>query len=330
MDAAVRKLAWITLSALLLAAVVGGLVLLARPRRPDSATARKPVANHMDPAGADALRIGIVPERDIFAQRKRYRALADCLADELDRPVALVTFNTYDAILDSFAAKEVDAAFLGSMVSVLTMDRLGAKVVAKPEFPGPISTYRGVIFVRPDSPLEQVADLAGKSIAMVKTTTAGNLFPILLMKEAGVLDGRGDPRFVWVGTHDEVIMDVVEGRVDAGAAKNLRLDTFEAAHPELKMRRLARSEDVPNNALLLRVDVATELGPQLSEVLLAMHEDPAGRRALAGFGATRFVPCGAWEYEAVYDMVERLGDSWRLLGVDGPAPKRPADPTSRQ
>ena len=127
---------------------------------------------------SSTLTLGLVPERDIFDQRHRYRQLADHLAQELHRPVRLVTLNTYEAVLLDLAEGEIDGAFLGSMVAVLAHDRLGVRLVAKPVYENDVSTYRGVLFVPGSSPLTTIQDLRGRSLAMVRTTTAGHLFPL--------------------------------------------------------------------------------------------------------------------------------------------------------
>jgi len=283
------------------------------------------------PAAADqtALHIGLVPERDIFQLRKRYLALTRYLDKRLGRPVDVVTVNTYQAVLQDFAEKKIDAAFLGSLVAVLTVDRLGAHVLVKPVDEAGVSTYRGVIFVRQDSPIRKIEDLAGHSIAMVKTTYAGDLFPIWEMHRTDINHWAAAPRKVWVGTHDEVILETLGGRADAGAVKNLRLDAFEASHPDIKVRRLATSEPVPNDAFVVRADLAETLGVQLRDIMLAMDKDPEGAKALAGFSAVRFVPCGMEEYAPIYDMLEGLGDHWDRLGIDGPPPKRPPPAAGR-
>jgi phosphonate transport system substrate-binding protein len=270
--------------------------------------------------------IGLVPERDIFHLRKRYLALTGYLGRKLNRPVDVVTVNTYQAVLQDFAERKVDAAFLGSLVAVLTVDRLGAQVLVKPVDEAGVSTYRGVIFVKDDSPVKRIDDLAGRSIAMVRTTLAGDLFPICEMHRAGLLDRDDPPRMVWVGTHDNVILETLSGRVDAGAVKNLRLDAYLAAHPDVKVRRLATSGDVANDALVIRADLAPTLGVELKQTLLDMDKDPAGTDALAGFGAVRFVPCGVEEYRTIYAMVEGLGGDWQRLAIDGPPPKLPQPP----
>jgi phosphonate transport system substrate-binding protein len=273
-------------------------------------------------ASTDSIRIGLIPERDIFQQRRRYQALAAYIADRLDRPVELVTNNTYQGVLGDFEASKIDGAFLGSLVAVLAMDRYDARVIAKPKLKNGVTTYRGVLVVRNESPIREVADLAGRSVAMVKATTAGDLFPIAEFSRLGLLGGVDAPAMIWVGTHDAAVRSVVDGHTDAGAVKDIRLDAFEIAHPEARLRRIAVGEAVPNNALLLRSGVADQLGTALSTILLAMDEDPEGRLALEQFGAVRFVPCDAGEYHAVYDMAESLGERWELLAVSGPPPTR--------
>src|SRR4051794_19913862 len=97
------------------------------------------------------LRIGVIPERDIFEQRRRYLALAEYLSERLGRPVELVTAQSYEAMIGDLRDKQVDVAFLGSLVAVLAADRLDAQILVKPQLPGAISTYRGVIFVAENS-----------------------------------------------------------------------------------------------------------------------------------------------------------------------------------
>jgi len=312
-------------SFLLLAA--GALLWLGQAPGP---AAQPPAANgaQADPApttAGAALRVGLIPERDVFAQRRRYRTLADDLAQRLGRPVELVTVNTYQAMLDELAARRVDAAFVGSMVGALAIDRLACEPVAKPVLPDGTANYRGVLFTRGDSPLTTVPALAGRPVAMLRTTLAGNLFPAVEFQRQGVLDGPRAVRPVWLGTHDDVIRAVVEGRADAGAAKDLIVAEHARAHPESPLRWLVVSRPVPNNALIVRRDLAATLAPALRETLLAMDRDAAGRAALAAFGAARFEACAAAEFDPLYDLAGELGAAWPKVGIDGPPPKRRGD-----
>jgi phosphonate transport system substrate-binding protein len=270
------------------------------------------------------IRLALVPEQDVFALRRSHQPLIKYLAARLGQPVELVTLNTYEAVLLDFQEKKVEAAFLGSLVGLLAIDRLGAEVIAKPEQPDGISSYRGIIFTRTDSALNSIDDLRGKSIAMLKTTTAGALFPVAEMARRNMLNTADSPKIVWMGTHDEVISAVLSGKVDAGAVKDLRLDAFEKSNPQQKVKRLATSKPVPNRALVLRRDVAAELSPRLYEALKAMETDPEGKSALAQINAVRFIPCRMQEYEPIVEMIDQVGPEWKYVGVGGDAPRRPA------
>ncbi len=317
------KIVWVILNVTLVGLVLGILFWLTSMPKSDPGKGIIATTMPTQPSGPP-LRIGLIPERDIFKQRKRYLALRDYLSVRLNRPVELVTLKTYDAVLRDFAEEKIDGAFLGSLVALLAMDRLGARVVAKPELPGGVSTYHGVLFVRDDSPVRRLEQLSGRSIGMVRTTTAGHLFGGCLILELKLWGQPEQPRIVWVGTHDDVALKVMEGQLDAGAIKNLRLDAQMRLHPEWKVRVLARGKPVPSNGLILRKDVFRQLGPTLSQVLLNMNDDPQGRKTLAAMGVTRFLPCRHEDYAAIYDMVECIRPKWEQIGVPGTIPKRPS------
>jgi len=135
------------------------------------------------------------------------------------------------------------------------------------------------------------------------------------------------PKRMWVGTHDDVANEVLAGRAEAGAIKNLRLDAMLQQHPDWKIRRLAESREVPNNALLVRADLADSLGPRIREILLAMDGQEQGRQALQGFGAVRFIPCSQEQYRPIYCMAEHIGPAWSMIGIAGPPPRTPAGMT---
>ena len=309
------KVFWGILIAELAIIAAGGVAWLIVSRRPLAPPDPPP-----PPPARAALRIGLISERDIFAQRAHYRKLADYLGGRLGRPIELVTLNSYQAILGDFAHGRVDAAFLGSFVAVLSNDRLGIRPLVRPVGRQGPARYCGVIIVPENSPIRTVDDLAGRSIAMVRMTTAGHLFPVLLTVRHKLTGPGRLPRFVWVGTHDQVAAEVAAGRVDAGAIKDLRLDDWQREHPGVRFRRLASSPFVPENALWIRADLAETVGPSVADVLLKMDSDPAGRGVLEAFGAVGFAPHQCLDYKPVFDMVDELGADWTRMGVPGPPP----------
>lgn len=263
------------------------------------------------------LRIAIIPERDIFEQHRRYRALADYLATKVGRRVELRTSRTYEGALRDLADGEADAAFLGSLAAALAVNRLHVRVLVRPQYPDGVSTYYGVVFTREDSPIRSIADLVGKRVAMVRATTGGHLVLVRESVKAGLAPDCC--RVVWVGTHDESVQMVMNGEVDAGAAKNARLEHLER-ETGVTLRRLAQTKPVPENPLVARRDLDAAIADALRKACLGMADDPDAHAALEAMGLQGFIPCDAADLANVFEMVGDLGGAWERMELEGPAP----------
>jgi len=285
------------------------------------------------PADASVVSLGLVPERDLFAQRQAYRLLADYLQTHIPAPrntstladpaplrVELVTSSSYAGILQDFQRRDIDAAFLGSTVAVLAIDRYGAQVVLKSETAAGADTYGGVLFVLDNSPIRTLGDLKNKRVGGVATTSAGAVFPVWLFQRAG-LSAEDSPHIIWTGTHDDVIDEVAAGNLDAGCVKDVRLAAWEKAHPDTHFRHLSTGGHFPENALVLRSDFNPQLRAALVGALLAMDKEPAATPVFAALGLRRFEPCAISEFHDVYDMITAIGPRWAETGIDGPPPR---------
>ncbi len=269
-----------------------------------------------DPPSAPAqtretLRIGLIPEQNIFEQLRRYEPLADYLSERLDIDIELKVLPGYGNIIDHFTEADLDGAFFGSFAFVLAHARLGVTVLARPVNPDGLSTYHGVIFVRRDSGIRHVEQMQGKRFVFVdKATTAGYLLPLNYLYEHGIADYRhflGEVYFA--GTHESAYNDVLEGKADIGAAKNTVFSRLAVSDPRLltELVVLARSPEVPENGLALRTEIDPALRERLKQVLLSMESDPRGKDVLARFGALRFIETTAADYESVFRYAEKIG-----------------------
>jgi phosphonate transport system substrate-binding protein len=279
--------------------------------------------------------IATIPERTPIRQEERYRPLVDYLSGRMgDRTtVSLKHLPSYEVLVDEFKRGGANAAFFGSFTYALAKSRIGVEPVARPENDGN-SWYRGLIFVRKDSGIDNWTDLRGKRFSMIKDTTAGDVFPRVYLKRHGVESLEGFfGGVVHAGSHDTSVRKVLSGEVEAGAAKDLvyaRLGEEDPrVHEELKI--LAESRPVPDNALVIRSDIHIAcischqktrnssslargselddlaLGGRLRQALIEMDQSAEGRRVLELFGADRFVETTDADYEDLYDMIEELG-----------------------
>jgi len=258
-----------------------------------------------------SIRIGLIPERDIFTQKQRYEPIAEYLSERIHANIELVVLSRYGNIIDNFVSNDLDGAFFGSFTGALALRKLHVEAIARPEYPDGTSTYHGLLLVRKDSGITDVEDMKGKRFAFVdKATTAGYLLPLYYFKTHGIEDlDTFLKETYFTGTHDGVIYDVLERKAEIGAAKNTVFSLLASSDPRIteELSILARSPEVPENALCVRADLDESIKNDLRIALLSMDQDKAGRAILRNFGAARFIDTTEDDYTAVFDYAKTIG-----------------------
>jgi phosphonate transport system substrate-binding protein len=268
-------------------------------------------ATPIDTRPKQTLRIGLIPEHNIFTQKKRYDPLGDYLSEKVGVRVVLKVLSRYGNIIENFVSNDLDGSFFGSFTGAMAHRKLGVEALARPQYVDGTSTYHGLIFVRRDSGIRSGADIKGKRFAFVdKATTAGWLLPLHYFKTQGIVDPQTWLRETYfTGTHEGAIYDVLERKADIGAAKNTVFDRLASGDPRVseELVILTRSPDVPENGLCVRGDLDAALKRKLRETLLNMTEDEEGRKTLEEFGAQRFIATTESDYNVVFEFAEAIG-----------------------
>jgi phosphonate transport system substrate-binding protein len=238
------------------------------------------------------LRIGLIPEMNVFEQVDRFRLLADFLSERIVK-------------------KEVDAAFLGSFTGALASVQLGMEPVARPINLDGSSTYWGYIFVRKDSGIETVEQMSGKRLALVeRATTAGYVFPVAYFRRHGIEDvDRHFSEIQFWGSHDATINAVLDARADVGAAKNTIWEHLSQEDPRVskELLILATSPKVPSNGLFLSPEVDPTTRDKIRSTLLNLHDDSAANQILPRLRAKGFVPTDTESYRPVFTLASEAG-----------------------
>lgn len=256
------------------------------------------------------LLIGLIPEQNIFHQVERYEPMAVYLAEKIGRPVQLKILTRYGNIIDNFKELNLDGAFLGSFTFVLAHEKLGLEALARPEDDQGVAGYHGLLLARQDGGIKTLADMKEKKLALVdQATTAGYLFPLAYFLGQGVNDLDSFFKDVYyAGTHEDAILDVLNGKADLGAVKNTIFEKLAHKNSAMQDRLVivARSREVPENALAVRGDLDASLKDALRNALLSMARNPKGAAVLKQFGARRFVETSTDDYHGVYELAAQL------------------------
>ncbi len=176
----------------------------------------------------------------------------------------------------------------------------------------------GVILVRRDSNINELADLKGKKVGYPsRASLAAGLLPQYYLHTHG-LDVNTAIQNVYVGSQASSILNVYHGITAAGVARPSSWLMFQAAHPS-EAAELAvkwRTESLPNNPLLVRNDVPREVMEQVRTILVSLQDSEAGRRILAPMALSRFEAADNGAYEPVRAFLARFAAEVRPLTGD--------------
>jgi phosphonate transport system substrate-binding protein len=260
---------------------------------------------------AAELRIGLVPEQNIFKQMKRYQPLGEYLEKKTGLKVNFIILSRYGNIIDNFNNLNLDGAFWGSFTGAMAIRKLDIEPIARPVNPDGTSSYQGYIFAHKDSIIKNVNRMRHSVIVFVdKATTAGYLYPVAYLKDNGVNNiDRYFKEYFFAGSHDAAIYAVLNKEASVGCAKSTIFDMLALEDPSVKDRLviLARSPHFPSNGLGIRRDLDTSIKKALQSALLEMENDPAGVAVLTKFGVKRFIKASREDYQPVFDIAKKAG-----------------------
>jgi phosphonate transport system substrate-binding protein len=168
------------------------------------------------------------------------------------------------------------------------------------------STYNGQIFVRTDSGITSISDLAGKSFARPDPlSTSGWIIPMITLKAAGVDPDTGLSNILDAGSHDGVVAAVYNGDADAGATYVDARTRVEDDFPDV-MEAITIIEvtvDIPNDGVQFHPDMDAEMRANIVKALLEIAATEKGKEALDV----------AYQWAALEEQSDAFYDPFRQL-----------------
>ena len=263
-----------------------------------------------DTINTRGLHIALVPEKNVFEQRRRYSYITDYLSEKLGITVHVDIMHNYGQINEAFLNGTADIGFFGSFSYVLTHSQAGIEPIARPVWLDGSSTYRSYIFVRKDSGIRTIEDMKGKTLALVdRATTAGYIFPLFFFKNLGIKNINDHFAHVYfAGSHDIAAWAVYTGEADVGGCKSTIFNALAEEYPDFKeqMVTLIESVPMPSNCLAVSKDLGLVLKVRLKVLLLTLDETEEGKNILSHFGAKKFIVTTDDDYQSLYSMIDAL------------------------
>lgn len=240
------------------------------------------------------LTVQFVPSQNAETLEAKAKPLEKLLGDELGIPVKVSVSPNYNTIIEAMTAKQVDVGFLPPNAYVLAHDvrksadlllqaqRYGVEEATGAPTEEKVDFYKSLILVKKDSGIKSLEDLKGKKVGWQDvTSSAGYVFPAAAMIKAGIDPGK-DVQGVTLKGHDQAVLALLNGQVDAVAVFQDARNTVKGDVPDVfdQTEILFSTDPIPNDTVSVRSDMTDEWKTKISDAFIALGNDPEGQKII--------------------------------------------------
>ncbi|MGM0140833.1 phosphate/phosphite/phosphonate ABC transporter substrate-binding protein [Enterococcus sp. AZ160] len=269
----------------------------------------------------EKLTVQFVPSQAAETLEAKAKPLEQLLSDELGIPVTVSVSTDYNTIVEAMASKQVDVGFLPPNAYVLANEQSNVKVLLQAQRygikqPGGESTdelvdsYRSMIVVKSGSDIKELDDLKGKTIATQDvTSSAGYVWPVAEMKKAGI-DINTDVTTVQVKGHDQAVLSVLNGDVDAAFVFEDARNTVKNDYPEImdEVEPMYFTEPIPNDTISVRSDMSEEWDKKIQDAFIAIGKDEEGKQIISDiYSHEGYIVSQDSNFDIVREYAEQVG-----------------------
>ncbi|MVA96684.1 phosphonate ABC transporter substrate-binding protein [Nitratireductor sp. CAU 1489] len=226
----------------------------------------------------------------------------------------------YDGVIQGLLGGTIDMAWLGASAyakTYLTDPEAVEPVLVKTNLDGSFS-YHSVGFARKDSGIASLADMKGKKFGFGDpNSTSGYLIPSIEIPDAigaTMDDGVYFDEVVFTGGHEQTIVAVVNGDVDAGVTWADGQGAWEDGYNSGALRKAAdsgivdmndiveiwKSKPIPEGPIVLRRALPADVKEKVTAFLNGLHaKDEQCAYNMAAGETAGFEPIGHDAYESI-------------------------------
>ena len=171
--------------------------------------------------------------------------------------------------------------------------------------------YYSVLWVKADSPYQKFEDLKGKNLGLVDpNSTSGNNVPRFAMNKMGVKPEEFFANVVYTGSHENAIIALQQGQVDA--AFNWWNDENESMLKRMERKNMAKYDDfrmifksdqIVNSPVAYLSDMPDDLKTVIKDAFFNVEKnDPEAFKVLTDGEAQVWAPTSHKDYEVIVEL----------------------------
>lgn len=264
--------------------------------------------------------MGFNPAENVETTETNGKLFSDYYKAKTGISVKTFVATDYTALIEALRSGQIDFAWLPPFSLVKAEEIAGAKVLLKSVRKGRAVFYSAII-TRADKGIHSIEDLKGKNMAWVDPSSAsGHIFPkanLMTKKKIKDIDKFFNKQ-IFAGSHDALVLAVLNGTVDAGATFSNDAEGTEGAWTQFlkseadrkKIKVLFVTDPITGDSMATSkkfYSIHKEIVDQLVNTLLEMGNTPEGKKILSGlYRIDSMIPAKSEDYEPVRAAARQL------------------------
>lgn len=228
--------------------------------------------------GADgkAYTLAVVPSQPAMVLHKIWTPFVERLSRDIGAPVELKLYDTMPSFLAECESGKPDFVYISPNLFSLVHKKQKYVPLVRSSI-----KIRGQIFVRKDSPYQQIRDLKGKTIAFVGPTSVCSV-----LTQHALAQGQGPIGYnaEFSGSSINVAKSVLLGKVDAGAMLDASL--LAELPDRNQIRVLLETKQIASHPLAAHPRVPPSTRAAVTRAVLALASSESGRALLGSVKLT--------------------------------------------
>lgn len=262
-------------------------------------------------ADPDIITVGVIPFEEIQLTADKFKGVVTAIEKATGKKVEWYFPTSYASLIESQRRGFVHIGYYGPESYIKAAEASGGKIEAFAQamwggghYRTKDDGYRSFIIVKADSPYKTVADLKGKSLALVNaSSTSGNLIPrVELGKSLNTKLGNHFKSVFYAGSHTSSALAVLQGRADAAAVADVTLDwaVDKKEFDEKAFRVIWTSSKLPLDPFAWRKDLLSEdMRKKILNAVLTLDSTPEGKEFLKKTRSERVLPVSDKAYDGI-------------------------------